>query len=296
MKLVFVCTGNTCRSPLAEGLMQKKLKEKGLDGIEVTSAGLAAFPGDEVSVNSVNAAKKYGADISAHRARQISPYMLDDGLFFCMSESHMAALLPYVGKERVFLLGGGISDPYGGNQDIYDKCAAQIDAALDAVIKTVVSRFVQIIPMQETHIEQIAGIERLCFSLPWSENALEDELTNENAHFLAAVAGKKVLGYIGIIEICGECDVTNVAIHPDFRRMGIADKLLKKAESDAMERNCISITLEVRVSNEAAIGLYTSNGYKSQGIRKGFYDKPKEDALIMTKVFEEENKNEDTCN
>lgn len=296
MKVIFVCTGNTCRSPLAEGLFKKKLSEKGLDNIEVTSAGLAAFSGDEVSVNSVNAAKNYGVDISAHIARSLSPYELDDGLFFCMSRSHMNALLPYVGEERVFLLKNGISDPYGGNQEIYDNCAKEINEALDGVLKTVISKAITIVPMQKKQIAQIAEIERLCFSLPWSENALEEELTNENAHFLTAVIKQKVLGYIGIIEICGECDITNVAVHPGFRRLGIADKLLKKAENEAKVRNSNSITLEVRVSNEPAIGLYTSNGYKSQGIRKGFYDKPKEDALIMTKFFKEGNKNEDTCN
>lgn len=296
MKVVFVCTGNTCRSPLAEGLFKKKLFEKEVAGVEVTSAGLAAFAGDEVSANSVEAAKQYGVDISNHRARSLSPYELDDSIFFCMSASHMAALLPYVGKERVFLIGDGISDPYGGNQAIYDKCAEEINTSLDGVLKAVISKLISIEPMKKEHIAQIAEIECLCFSLPWSENSLEDELTNENAHFLAAVVGEKVLGYIGIIEICGECDITNVAVHPDFRRLGIADTLLKRAESDAKQRNSVSITLEVRVSNEAAIALYNTNGYISQGIRKGFYDKPKEDALIMTKFFTEENKDENTCN
>ena len=296
MKVIFVCTGNTCRSPLAEGLFKKKLKEKKLENIDVSSAGLAAFSGDEVSANSVEAAKKYGVDISNHRARKLSPYELEDGIFFCMSASHMEALLPYVGNERVFLVGGGISDPYGGNQAVYDKCAEEINNALDGVLKTVISKLISIEPMKKEHIEQIAEIERLCFSLPWSETALEDELTNENAHFLAATIDNQTLGYIGIIEICGECDITNVAVHPDFRRLGIADALLKKAESDAKQRNSVSITLEVRVSNEAAISLYNVNGYKPQGIRKGFYDKPKEDALIMTKFFTEENNDEDTCN
>lgn len=296
MKVIFVCTGNTCRSPLAEGLFKKMLSEKGIEGVEVTSAGLAAFAGDEVSANSVEAAKKYGVDISTHKARCLSPYELDDSIFFCMSASHMAALLPYVGKERVFLIGAGISDPYGGNQEIYDKCAEEINIALNGVLKAVISKLISIEPMKKEHIEQIAEIEHLCFSLPWSENALEDELTNENAHFLTAVIEEKVLGYIGIIEICGEGDITNIAVHPDFRRLGIADALLKSAEYDAKQRNSVSITLEVRVSNEAAIALYNTNGYKAQGIRKGFYDRPKEDALIMTKFFTEENKDENTCN
>ncbi len=285
MRIVFVCTGNTCRSPLAEGLFKAKLEKLNITDIEVTSAGLAAFPNDEVSPNSVNAAKKYGVDISAHRARPLSPYMLDEAVFFCMSASHVNALLPYVGEDRVFLLGSGISDPYGSNQEIYDRCAAQINTALDGVTKTAIQKLIQIVPMQSEHISQIAEIERLCFSLPWSENALRDEIENENAHFLAAVVGQKVTGYIGIIEICGEADITNVAVHPDFRRLGIAQKLLNSAEEGAIQRSCESITLEVRESNEAAIRLYSGNGYKTVGIRKNFYEKPTENAILMTKKF-----------
>lgn len=289
MRVTFVCTGNTCRSPLAEGLMRKKLDKLNITSVEVTSAGLAAFPGDEVSVNSVNAAKSYGVDISDHRARPLSPYMLDDGLFFCMSQSHIAALSPYVSEDRLFLLGNGIGDPYGGNQKTYDKCAEEIYSALDAVVRIVIEKATEILPMQKEHIAQIAEIERLCFSLPWSENALEDELENENAHFLSAVIDGRVAGYIGIIEICGEADITNVAVHPDFRRLGIARMLLNSAEKGAKIRNCESITLEVRESNEAAIQLYSGNGYKQVGIRKNFYEKPTENATLMTKQLNGEN-------
>lgn len=285
MRVVFVCTGNTCRSPLAQGLFKAKLEKLNITDIEVSSAGLAAFPNDEVSVNSVNAAKKYGVDISAHRARPLTPYMLDDAIFFCMSTSHVNALLPYVGGDRVFLLGNGISDPYGGSPEVYDRCAEEINTALDGALKTVIDKAVQLVPMQNEHISQLAEIERLCFSLPWSENALKDELANENAHFLVAVLGQKVIGYIGIIEICGEADITNVAVHPQFRRLGIAQKLLKSAEEGARKRNCESITLEVRESNEAAIRLYSGSGYETVGIRKNFYDKPTENAILMTKKF-----------
>lgn len=288
MKIIFVCTGNTCRSPLAEGLMKKKLDDLGFKGIEVTSAGLAACTGDEVSANSVEAAKKYGVDISAHRARALNPYMFDDGIFFCMSQSHMLPLLPYAGRERVFLLGGGIADPFLCGQEVYDRCAEQINSCLDDVIKTLILSFAEISPMQESDIAEIARLENLCFSQPWSEKGLSDELDNENAHFLSARFAGRVLGYIGIIEICGVAEITNIAVHPDFRRMRIGEKLLEAAESGAKKRKCTEITLEVRMSNEAAISLYTKAGYSQVGKRPGFYDKPKEDALLMTKFFSEE--------
>lgn len=287
MKVIFVCKGNTCRSPLAEGLFKDKLQKLNIDGVEVTSAGLAAFAGDEVSVNSVNAAKNYGVDISAHRARPLSPYELEDSLIFCLGASHYNALAPFVDKDRLFIMGKGISDPYGGTQEIYDRCAEEICQALDGVLKTVIQFGTVIEPMKAEHIPEIAEIERLCFSLPWSENALRDELDNVNAHFLTALTFGRVSGYIGVIEICGEANITNVAVHIDFRRMGIGKMLLDTAEKQAAERKCESITLEVRESNTAAISLYSGSGYSPIGIRKNFYEKPTENAVLMTKQLTE---------
>lgn len=273
---------------MAEGLMKKLLCDRGIDSIEVSSAGLAAYPGDEVSEKSVNAAQKYGVDISDHRSRRVNQYMLENGIFVCMTASHAEALKPYIEPNRLFILGNGIADPYGGTQEIYDLCAEEINSALPELLHKIISSNTSVEPMKSEHISEIAEIESKCFSMPWTEKSLSDELDNENAHFLSAVFDGKVIGYIGIIEICGEADVTNVAVLPEYRRCGIAEKLMKEAENGAVERNCESITLEVRVSNKAAISLYNKSGYKQAGIRKGFYEKPKEDALLMTKYFNEE--------
>lgn len=273
---------------MAEGLMKKLLCDRGIDGIEISSAGLAAYPGDEVSEKSVNAAQKYGVDISDHRSRRVNQYMLENGIFVCMTASHAEALKPYIEANRLFILGNGIADPYGGTQEIYDLCAEEINSALPELLHKIISSNTSVEPMKSEHISEIAEIESRCFSMPWTEKSLSDELDNENAHFLSAVFDGKVIGYIGIIEICGEADITNVAVLPEYRRCGIGEMLMKEAENGAVERNCESITLEVRVSNKAAISLYNKSGYKQAGIRKGFYEKPKEDALLMTKYFNEE--------
>ncbi len=268
--------------------MKKLLSDRGIDGIEVSSAGLAAYPGDEVSEKSVNAAKKYGIDISSHRSRRVSEYMLRNSLFVCMTASHAEALKPYVESNKLFVLGNGIADPYGGTQEIYDLCAEEINSALPELLCEIIAANTAIEPMKAEHISEIVEIESKCFSMPWTEKSLSDELDNENAHFLSAVLGGKVIGYIGVIEIFGEADITNVAVLPEYRRCGIGEMLMKTAENGATERKCESITLEVRVSNTAAISLYNKKGYKQAGIRKGFYEKPKEDALLMTKYFNEE--------
>lgn len=268
--------------------MKKLLCDRGIDGIEVSSAGLAAYPGDEVSEKSVNAAKKYGVDISDHRSRRVNEYMLSNGVFVCMTASHAEVLKPYLKENRLFILGNGIADPYGGTQEIYDLCAEEINTALPELLNKIINLNTSVEPMKSEHISEIAEIESRCFSMPWTEKSLSDELDNENAHFLSAVFDGKVIGYVGVIEICGEADITNIAVLSEYRRCGIGEMLMKKAENGAIERNCENITLEVRVSNTAAISLYNKSGYKQAGIRKGFYEKPKEDALLMTKYFNED--------
>ena len=142
----------------------------------------------------------------------------------------------------------------------------------------------EIVEMKAEHIPEIARLEAVCFSSPWSEKSLSEELENENSHFLVAVSGK-VLGYIGVQEICGEAYITNVAVFREYRTHGIGRALLKSAYFGAKERNCEFITLEVRESNSAAIALYESEGFEKAGIRKNFYSDPTENGIIYTKYF-----------
>ena len=138
--------------------------------------------------------------------------------------------------------------------------------------------------MAAEHIPQIALLEKECFSQPWSENALSDELKNENSHFLVA-SGGEVMGYIGVQEICGEAYITNVAVFEKYRKLGIGRALLRAACNGAKSRNCEFITLEVRESNQSAIALYESEGFEKAGIRKNFYSSPVENGVIYTKYF-----------
>jgi ribosomal-protein-alanine N-acetyltransferase len=143
----------------------------------------------------------------------------------------------------------------------------------------------EIVKMVSDHIAEIAQLEIVCFSSPWSEKSLSDELENENSHFLVAVSDV-VLGYIGVQEICGEAYITNIAVFGEYRKSGVGRSLLKSACDGAKSRGCEFITLEVRESNAPAISLYESEGFERVGIRKNFYSSPIENAVLFTKYFE----------
>lgn len=136
--------------------------------------------------------------------------------------------------------------------------------------------------MEERHIAALAEIERQCFSAPWSEKALSEELNSDKSLFLVAEEGDTVLGYVGCQTVLDEGYITNVAVHPAARRRGVARMLLQSLQETALQRGLTFVTLEVRVSNAAAIALYENAGYVPVGTRKGFYQNPKEDALLMT--------------
>lgn len=139
--------------------------------------------------------------------------------------------------------------------------------------------------MNESHISQIASLEAACFSAPWSEECLRYELTNALALWLAAVEDGTVVGYVGSQTVMGESDMMNIAVHPDYRRQGIAQSLLDELVSKLKEIDSCCLTLEVRASNDSAIKLYEKNGFSQVGLRKNYYKNPKEDALILKKEF-----------
>ena len=146
-----------------------------------------------------------------------------------------------------------------------------------------------IVPMDRSHISQIAALEQECFSDPWSEAALEEELYNPQASFIVAEDGEGgVLGYAGLHVVLDEGYIANVAVDPAYRRQGIASKLVQVYIDFAQANKLAFLTLEVRPSNMAAIILYGRLGFRSVGRRKNYYEHPKEDCIIMTRYFDEE--------
>ena len=146
---------------------------------------------------------------------------------------------------------------------------------------------VRIVPMTSAHLDEVADLERVCFSTPWSRNMLAEELDNACSAFLVALDAEdgSVVGYAGLLVIADEGYITNVAVRPESRRGGVAGQLLDVFLKFAEANQLAFLTLEVRESNYAAIALYGSRGFRGVGRRKNYYEHPKEDAIIMTREF-----------
>lgn len=137
----------------------------------------------------------------------------------------------------------------------------------------------------KAHLEGCAALEKLCFAEPWSAKSLE-LLCNDGigvGYLTTSAAGDDTLitAYGGMLITVDEGQITNIAVHPDYRRQGLGDAVVKALLRHAKSAHLLSVSLEVRASNAAAIALYKSNGFREVGRRKGFYTKPAEDALIM---------------
>ncbi len=137
--------------------------------------------------------------------------------------------------------------------------------------------------MRECDLAAVAAMEQLIFSEPWSRRSFEETYLKRDNCYLVACEEGRVLAYCGLWGISGEGDICNVAVHKDARRRGLAEAMLNELLKEGLAMGISSFTLEVRVSNAPAIALYHKLGFEDAGIRYDFYDKPREDALIMWK-------------
>lgn len=140
--------------------------------------------------------------------------------------------------------------------------------------------------MERAHVPLVAAIERECFAAPWSEAALAGLI--ENGGFaMVAVEDGAVVAYGGMLTVLDEGQITNVATSAPYRRRGIGGALLLEMIKEARRRGLVSLSLEVRASNAAAISLYERHGFSVAGRRRGFYTHPREDALVMIKEMKD---------
>ena len=139
----------------------------------------------------------------------------------------------------------------------------------------------KIVRLAKEHLPAVAELERQCFAEPWSVHALELFLGEDAVAFAALSEKGEPVGYGGMLLVPDEGQVLNLAVHPKARRQGIGSRILAALLEEAKKCGSKSVSLEVRVSNRTAIGLYEHFGFRSVGIRRHFYRHPAEDALVM---------------
>ena len=135
--------------------------------------------------------------------------------------------------------------------------------------------------MTREDVLKVHQVEVACFATPWSLESFEDIFSYKENYYLTAWDEDEIVGFIGLMAVCGEGDITNVAVLPSYRKQGIGDGLVAAMMGLAKEKNITKIMLEVRASNEAAIHLYEKYGFEFLCVRKKYYQKPTEDANIM---------------
>ncbi len=140
----------------------------------------------------------------------------------------------------------------------------------------------EIIDACAVHVDDIIIVENLCFTIPWSRDSIHEEISeNDLAIYLVAMVGGQIVGYAGMWHICDEGHITNIAVHPEFRKEGIGGALLAELIDRGRKAGIVAMTLEVRKSNIAARALYTKFGFRDRGLRKAYYADNNEDAIVM---------------
>lgn len=293
IKILFVCSGNTCRSPMAEYLFRNLLDKNKIFNVECESAGLYAQSGNFASDNAVKVLRELNIDLRPHKSKSIFNLKnISDYDVFASVNHRLSNELFKLGINslKIYTLNGkkgGISDPFGKDIACYRNTRNTIYMALKKLLVFVqkvneIKNF-EIVKAEDNYLDEIYKIEKESFPDSWSIESLKSEISNKNTIFLVAVYEMEVSGYIfGKISV-ESADILKIAVKLQFRCLGVSKLLLKAFIGNAIKFGIKKLFLEVRVSNSIAISLYKSFGFKVVGIRKNFYAGPKEDALLMEK-------------
>lgn len=167
-----------------------------------------------------------------------------------------------------------------------NKCFGDEKADYDAkhlqeIINKNIEENVKIRPMQSEDVKLVYELSARCFTVPWTESSLSKELDNHLAYYCVAEHKGNIVGYGGMWMIAGEGEVTNIAVDKEYRGEGIGQAILNNLMQIGQEKTLLMIHLEVRAGNEVAQKLYKSAGFEKITVRKGYYQKPTEDAVVM---------------
>lgn len=295
IRLLFLCSGNTCRSAMAEHLFRKLIKDSDLDCAVCDSAGFFAHNGDKISNNALCVLKSEGLDASSHCAKELSSVCLSNyDVFVVMNDEQKGFLLGLgVNSVKVYILNeklGGIPDPFGGDLDAYKKTKDKIKFSLNDLLVFVEKVFEvknsSIVFADSLLLEQLYEVEQASYSDPWSRESIQSEVVDTNSRFFAFLSHRGVvLGYACMKLFCDTADIVKLTTHPDFRRLGVAGLLLDHIINYSKKLQLKKLFLEVRESNSSAISLYESFGFDRICLRKNFYQIPIESAVSMVKML-----------
>lgn len=298
--ILFVDDDDTSFAPAAKALFNMYAAERCPD-IPAESAGLFAS-GSALQPDCAKAAEALGADFAGHSFKTVDGELFDSyDTVLCMSLAQVDELLErYPGSEQKLQCMDETDILRPKLRMNWKKCVERVHAVVNDITQQlcheegIASDSIstkRILAADSSHISAIAELERQNFSLPMSERQLQSYIKKENCFFYGAFCGGKLLGYIGAQLVLDELEIFNVAVDESCRRRHIGDMLvssmvalassLKKAVP--LER----ITLEVRAGNVGAIALYEKHGFTEVGRRKNYYEKPREDAVLMDLVIEE---------
>lgn len=281
--IIFVCTGNTCRSPMAEEIYNTLIGEK-----TAISRGIAVSSPSGAAQNAKYAVLEYGGNLENHMSHQITLEELKEAeIVITMTGSHKMLLSQYVDEDKIKTLAefagesGDISDPYGGDVEIYRETAEEI---YDYIKKGIAKSSV-IACVDKSDAPAIAQMEKEYFPDNWSERAITEEINRDRVTVLKF--GEKLIGYCIYMIAADEGEILRIAIDKKLRGAKMGQKLLLSVIETMKEKGCNQVFLEVRASNTPAISLYKVMGFNEIGVRKGYYKDPKEDAALFNLIMKE---------
>ena len=292
--ILFVCSGNTCRSPMAEGIFNKIAKDKGLP-FYATSCGCATYGGDRASENSVKVCKDVGVDLNAHISRGLTAEMVKRAhKIYPLADSHFKVLKQYFKDKDGIENSLDISDPFGGDEETYRKCREEIEEKIDEIFEEILSENCdensiknKVSFASKNDIKSLVNLGEKSFSDFWDEETLKNYCENPLLILLKSFdENGNISGYICGRYIFETAEIDRVVVDEEYRGKGIAKSLINEFEKLVKANDVYEILLEVRASNIPAISLYKKTGFEKISERKDYYQNPTEDAVIMKKIID----------